>query len=343
MSTPIIILDGALGTLLCDTTSPEASASPLWSSIDLLHNPSRLADVHAQYIKAGAGCIETATYQLCRETLLRSGVSDEDQMRKICHAAMQLAVDATKDLKPTGNNNNNNASVALSLGPYGMCLHPSQEYSGVYPPPYNTDSADAVNSLEKWHRDRLQEFQKASHDAFEQMYILAFETVPYKRVDEISAIRRVIDSEEFKGRKAWISMVYTEVPSERVIGRVTRKVFEDIPLGSAQRGIGINCTKLENVREIVRVYSKTITDMRLRKEGVFLVLYPDGGLTYDVNTKTWSDENGMAEVEKWCKLLQEIVEEAVNVGCWGSIIIGGCCKTTPEHISELSRTFAAIQ
>ncbi|KAK6518758.1 AdoMet-homocysteine methyltransferase [Arthrobotrys conoides] len=339
MSTPITILDGALGTLLCDTISPEASTSPLWSSIDLLDNPGRLADVHAQYIKAGAGCIETATYQLCRETLLRSGVSDEDQMRKICHAAMQLAVDAIKDLKSAGNNN---ASVALSLGPFGMCLHPSQEYSGVYPMPYNADSEDAVDALEKWHRDRLKVFKEAS-SAFEEMDILAFETVPYKRIDEITAIRRLIDSEEFRARRAWISMVYTEIPKEEIISQIAQEVFKDIPSGSAQRGIGINCTKLENVREIVKVYSKAVRDMGTRKEDVFLVLYPDGGLTYDVDTKTWSDESGTAEVEKWCKLLRGIAEEAVNDGCWGSIIIGGCCKTTPEHIAELSKVVGVIQ
>ncbi|KAK6342360.1 AdoMet-homocysteine methyltransferase [Orbilia javanica] len=338
MPTQITILDGALGTLLCDTTSPEASTSPLWSSIDLLHNPGRLTDVHAQYIKAGAGCIETATYQLCRETLVRGGVSDEDQMRRICHAAMRLAVDATKGLEPTANN----ASVALSLGPFGMCLHPSQEYSGVYPSPYNADSQDAVDALEKWHRDRLQAFKEASSDVFEQMDTLAFETVPYKRIDEITAIRRVVDSDEFKGKKAWISMVYTEIPSEETIKDITAEVFKALPPNSAQRGIGINCTKLEDLREIVKTYSKTTKDMGIGNEDVFLVLYPDGGLTYDVNTKTWSDENGIAEVEKWCKLLVDVVEEAANEGCWSEIIIGGCCKTTPEHIAQLSKIARAM-
>lgn len=260
-------------------------------------------------------------------------------MRRICHAAMQLAADATKGLKSTANH----APVALSLGPFGMCLHPSQEYSGVYPPPYNTGSEGAVNALEKWHRDRLQAFKEASSDLFDQMDILAFETVPYKRIDEISAIRRIIDSEEFRTKKAWISMVYTEVPNEEIINKIAHEVFKDIPLGTAERGIGINCTKLENVREIVRVYSKAIREIRDQKRDAFLVLYPDGGLTYDVNTKTWSDESGMAEVEKWCKLLVEIAEEAANDGCWRSIIIGGCCKTTPEHIAELSKVARAIQ
>ncbi|KAK6515916.1 AdoMet-homocysteine methyltransferase [Arthrobotrys megalospora] len=331
MSTHVTILDGGLGTLLCDTTSPEASTSPLWSSMDLLHNPGRLSDVHAQYIKAGAECIETATYQLCRETLLRGGVSDEEQMRRICHAAIQLAVDATE-----GPGLMANASVALSLGPFGMCLQPSQEYSGIYPPPYNVDSKGALDALEKWHRDRLWAFKEASGAAFNRMNVLTFETVPYKRIDEIAAIRRVIDSEEFRTTQAWISMVYTEVPAEEVIGGIVKEVFKNLLPGIAHRGIGINCTKLENVKDIARVYSKTVKEMAIHRETVSLVLYPDGGLTYDVNTKTWSDENGMAEVEKWCKLLMEIVEEAKNEGCWGSVIVGGCCKTTPEHIAKLA-------
>ncbi|KAK6331332.1 AdoMet-homocysteine methyltransferase [Orbilia blumenaviensis] len=338
MPTNITILDGALGTLLCDTTSPEASTSPLWSSIDLLHNPSRLTDVHAQYIKAGAQCIETASYQLCHETLLRSGVSDKDQtMQKIYHAAMQIAVDTAKGLDTTLGA----AQIALSLGPFGMCLHPSQEYSGVYPPPYNADSGGAVHELERWHRDRLRAFKGASGDAFDRMDVLAFETVPYKRLDEVTAIRRVMNSDEFKYKIAWISMVYTEVPNEEIITNITNEVFRELPTGSAKRGIGINCTKLEDLKEIVKIYSKTIKVMGVQKEDVFLVLYPDGGLTYDVHTKTWSDENGMAEVEKWCKLLVEIAQETANEGCWGSIVLGGCCKTSPEHIAKLSAVVQA--
>ncbi|KAF3914314.1 hypothetical protein AA313_de0201570 [Arthrobotrys entomopaga] len=337
----IIILDGAIGTLLCDTTSPEASTSPLWSSADLLLNHERLSDIHKQYLSAGAKCISTVTYQLSRDSLLRGGISDEQKMRDICAVGMKLALEAVRAFEVDGGIANE-AAVALSLGPLGACLQPSQEYSGIYPPPYEQNGKTALQSLKEWHERRLEMFQMGSPTAFESLEILAFETVPWKRLDEVTAIREVINSEVHRQKKAWISLVYPEKPDEEALSNIVKEVFRDTPARSAPRGIGINCTKLDVAREITQIYSKTVKELGLARGDIFLVLYPDGGLTYNVNTKTWSDENGTADVEKWCDYLVDIVREASQEACWGSILVGGCCKTTPHHIQELSERCSSL-
>ncbi|KAK6527499.1 Catalyzes methyl transfer from S-methylmethionine (SMM) to adenosyl-L-homocysteine (AdoMet) [Orbilia ellipsospora] len=332
----IIILDGAMGTLLCDTTSPEASTSPLWSSADLLLKPERLSNIHKRYLSAGAIYISTATYQLSRDSLLRGGISDEQRVRDIFAAGMRVALEAARGFEVGGGGIADKAAVALSLGPFGACLQPSQEYSGIYPPPYDQDGQTALQSLKEWHEQRLHMFQMGSPISFESLELLAFETVPWKRLDEITAIREVVDSEVYRQKKAWISLVYPEAPDEEVVTRIVKEVFREIPSGSGPRGIGINCTKLDIARDISKTYSKAVKELGLLQKDIFLVIYPDGGLTYNVDTKTWSDESGIADAEKWSELMVDIVKEASEEGCWGSIMVGGCCKTTPHHIQKLS-------
>ncbi|KAF3929388.1 hypothetical protein ABW19_dt0205647 [Dactylella cylindrospora] len=334
MESNIIILDGALGTLLCDTTSPEAANSPLWSAVDLLRNPTRLSDVHKQYIASGAQYISTATYQLSRNTFSAVGITDEEEISEISRKGMSVALEALqqqgegKDLK-----------VVLSLGPFGSCLQPSQEYSGIYPIPYKKDWEGATSYLREWHEQRLRQF--SSHPEFKGIGVLAFETVPCSRVDEVTAIRQVIDTEEFRYKTAWISIVYPDAPDRTTVRDLVREVFKEIPAGSSPRGIGINCTKLALLKDIVAVYSEAVKEMGLPRNSIFLVLYPDGGLTYDVTTKSWSDKDGMADIKAWCENVMDIVKAAAKEGCWHDIVVGGCCKTTPGHIEQLKRLNAS--
>lgn len=37
----------------------------------------------------------------------------------------------------------------------------------------------------------------------------------------------------------------------------------------------------------------------------------------------------------WDKMVFGIVKRARDRGIWKEIIVGGCCKTTPEHIAKL--------
>ncbi|KAK6355569.1 hypothetical protein TWF696_004669 [Orbilia brochopaga] len=334
MTSRITILDGATGTLLCDTTSPDAATSPLWSAADLLSNPSRLSAIHAQYIAAGATYISTPTYQLTRETLLRAGITDaadENELRRLYATGMQIPCDAASQSQ---------AGVSLSLGPYGASLSPAQEYTGLYPPPYDSGSDGAESALKKWHEDRLRMF--AEQPVFENIAVIAVETVPNTRLDEMAAVAAILSLQPFRRKKSWISVVYPTVPAEETVRGIVKEVFTGLDGNSAPRGIGVNCSKMNVVRDVVRGYSKAVKEVGVEPERVFLVVYPDGGLTYDVESKTWSGEQ-KGDVERWCKELVDIVVEASTEGCWGEIVVGGCCKTTPVHIEHLTRKFKDLK
>ncbi|KAF3904441.1 hypothetical protein ABW21_db0209184 [Orbilia brochopaga] len=335
MKTEITVLDGATGTLLCDTSSPDAAASPLWSAAALLANPARVFAVHAQYLAAGATYISTATYQLTRRTLARAGITDDSEVNRLHAVGMHVACDAASRAPAGG-------KAALCIGSYGASLQPTAEYTGVYPPPCHQGGEDTVRNLKRSYKDRLRIF--ASQPAFQNVAALAIETVPSIRLDEVTAITSVFNSRPYRKKKTWVSVVYPDPtpPAEQTVRGIVKAVFTGIERDSGPRGVGVNCTKMHIARHVVRGYSAAVKQMRVPQHQAILVIYPDGGLTYDVDNKTWSKEQE-GDVELWCAELIEIVREARDEECWGEIIVGGCCKTTPAHIRALAERVKRLE
>lgn len=83
--------------------------------------------------------------------------------------------------------------------------------------------------------------------------------------------------------------------------------------------IGINCAPLSVVTEAIKV-------LRANTQKPIIV-YPNSGETYDPETKTWHGSES-------CNELDLKSEEWYQVG---ARLIGGCCRTTPHHIEEISK------
>ena len=138
----VVILDGGLATELATRGADLSSA--LWSARLLLDDPEMIAAVHHDYLKAGAHCIVTATYQATRKGFMSLGLSEEEAWALI-DKAVSLAVSArdrywqtaTGGIKPL---------VAASVGPYGAYLADGSEYTG----DYDLD----VAGLQTFHRPR---------------------------------------------------------------------------------------------------------------------------------------------------------------------------------------------
>lgn len=197
--------------------------------------------------------------------------------------------------------------VALSLGAYGAILQPSQEYSGKY----DIDEEGLV----KFHQERL--------NVCEGYDLIAFETIP--RLNEIRAVKRVA-----KG-KYWISCVF---PNENKLpdGSTIEEVVKTMMVGSRPWAIGMNCTKVEKISKLILEFEEVGERLGLKLPR--LVIYPDGtnGLIYDTTVQKWI---GIENEGKWDEQVGEIVKEVVNRNKWEGIVVGGCCKTTPEHIMKL--------
>ncbi|KAM4063734.1 homocysteine s-methyltransferase [Hirsutella rhossiliensis] len=350
MARRILILDGGLGTSLEQKYSVCFShdATPLWSSHLLLahDDQSLLLRCHADFARVPVDVLLTATYQVSADGFARSGVVDPARIPHHLEAAVRTAERA---VAATADDARSSAPVlALSLGPYGACMVPSQEYSGRYDAAHGSRAA-----LRAWHLDRLRLFAPVEHLAQRVAYV-ALETLP--RVDEIEAARQAIatapsSSPAFAAvLPFWISCLYPSgetLPDGTTPEDAVRAMLDPAVAPSAVPwGIGINCTKVDKLDAVVRRYEAAVAVLQrqsLVREWPALVLYPDGtnGQVYNTATQTWEegggspDGGGGAERIPWEQQLADVVEGAEARGRWRQIVVGGCCMATCDDIARL--------
>ncbi len=190
--------------------------------------------------------------------------------------------------------------VAASIGCYGAFLHDGSEYRGDY--------GLSVRALIDWHRPRLEALIEAKPD------LLAFETIPC--LVEAEAILRLL--EEFPGIPAWVSFSCRD---ERHLchGELFADVIGMLDAGKSIVAVGVNCTAPRHVEGLLRSAAGR-TDKPL-------VAYPNSGEPWDAARHHWvatSDATDWgAAARRW--------RDA------GARLIGGCCRTTPATIRELTQ------
>ena len=341
MALPILILDGGLGTTL---ESPPynitfTSDTPLWSS-HLLSSPSTLHQVHHDFLFAGADIILTATYQTSFEGFTRTDPQyTRDHAVRYMRSAIPLARGAFPSHDPR-----KIPRVALSLGPYGATMTPvAAEYSGEYP-----EEMDDENALRTWHGTRLGMFAE-EEESWNGMEYVAFETV--RRADEVRAIRGTVSDVLLSRKKTmkpwWICGVFPaqEVDEDDVRRWVRAAVGNDGKALPRPWGIGVNCSRIENIGPIVCIMQDEVRKLIEKDQFVdewqttsgrpWLVLYPDGtqGEEYDPTTKQWV-KKGTASRRPWEEMYWETVSQ-LKPGEWEGVIMGGCCRTGPGQIAAL--------
>ncbi len=104
----IVICDGAMGTLLQERGLPLGVAPEEWN----LSHPEVVAQIHREYLEAGAEIVETNTFGGNRLKLSLSNL--EGRIEEINREAVRIAREAVGD----------KAYVALSVGPTGKLLQP---------------------------------------------------------------------------------------------------------------------------------------------------------------------------------------------------------------------------
>jgi methionine synthase I (cobalamin-dependent) len=110
----ILIFDGAMGTMLQKSGALKPGSSP-----DLLNltRPEVVASIHAEYLKAGSGCIQTNTFGGNRLKLERLGLESKAGEINVAGVIIAQEMAAGKAL------------VAASLGPTGKMIEPLGDLS----------------------------------------------------------------------------------------------------------------------------------------------------------------------------------------------------------------------
>ncbi len=301
----VVILDGALATEL-ERRGCDLN-DPLWSARVLLETPELIREIHADYFAAGADCAVTASYQATFEGFAQRGLS-ADQAANLMQLSVRLALEARDAFwaKPENCVSRVRPFVAASVGPYGAFLADGSEYRGDY----------GLNELElmAFHRPRLAVLVASGAD------ILACETIP--SLLEATALAKLL--EEFPGTKAWISFSARDGVHVNNGETFAECVQALEPFGQVI-AVGVNCTAPQFIPDLLRS-ARGFTQKPL-------VVYPNSGETYDPTLKCWSGE----------ETCQSFASEARVWFDAGANLIGGCCRTNPEHIRALKLELSEIQ
>lgn len=283
----VIVLDGGLATTL-----EQAGCnlnSTLWSSEVLRHQPEEIYKAHQSFVDAGADIILTSTYQASAATFLDIGLTTED-IDRIYATAIDMIKRATT----------NHQVIVGSLGPYGSYLSDGSEYTGEY----RLSHVDYY----QFHRTRIDSLIDQGIEDF------VFETVP--NFEEIKALVEYIIP-QYPTCTFWIS-VTVDVKGDLSDGTSFDKVCEYIAAHQQEVPIfGVNCS---NVSAVNKAMKKGLQDLPQT-----IALYPNGGASYDAQSKVWLDQGDTSEILE-------------NIPTWidkGVTIIGGCCQTTPEDIKQI--------
>jgi homocysteine S-methyltransferase len=189
--------------------------------------------------------------------------------------------------------------IAASIGPFGAALADGSEYTGDYP-------GISEQALYDFHASRFRILAESGAD------LLACETIPSIR--ETRARARLLD--ENPGVWAWFSFSCrsaTEISDGTPIGECVA-LLADRERVSA---VGVNCTPPRHIEQLIAELSAA--------SKVPIIVYPNSGERYDQASRTWTGTRDPTDFAQAARRWQDA----------GARVLGGCCRTGPEHIRRM--------
>lgn len=302
----LLTIDGALGTELETRGCKLDTSDKLWSSKVLLENPQLIYQVHLDYFRVGADFVITASYQGSVASFMRSGLT-ESAARALIVKCVELAKQARTDyLHEIGHNKT--LLVAGSVGPYGTFLADGSEYRGDY-----VRTHDEYCAL---HRSRIETLIAAGVD------FLAIETIP--SAGEVQSLLQLLAT-EFPTITAYISFSLRD-GQHLCDGTPLASVLPAINQQRQIVAVGVNCYALDKVTDALITF-RAHTNLPL-------LVYPNSGERYDPVAKVWVDSPPTN------RPYHEYIDEWIECG---AKMIGGCCRTNPEIISNVAKKLDSIR
>ncbi|NME66637.1 homocysteine S-methyltransferase [Flammeovirga aprica] len=291
-----LILDGGLSNAL-EQEGADLNHH-LWSAKLLIEQSEMIEKVHYNYLRAGARCIITSSYQATIDGFLKEGKSNTESI-ELLKQTTALAVNAKN--KFLQEQPKEKIFIAGSIGPYGAFLADGSEYRGNY--------NKSVEELVAFHQKRFSIIDNTAID------FLACETVP--SFDEVKAIATLLKSAKHKG---WISCSCKD-GMHLNDGTPIREVAEFLKEEANVYAMGVNCTKPIYISSLIK-------EIRKANKEIKIVVYPNSGQVYHTDTKTWS---GISDPHHCGMMAQEWVK-------LGADIVGGCCQMGYTHIKAMSES-----
>jgi 5-methyltetrahydrofolate--homocysteine methyltransferase len=312
----ILILDGAMGTMLQAYKFDEAAfrgrqfanwPTPLRGNNDLLNvtNPDAVRDVHATFFAAGADLIETNTFNATTISQADYGLSDH--AGDIAKAGAKIARDVADEW--TEKTPDKPRAVLGALGPLSKTLSLSPK---VEDPGYRDVSFDQVVASYKTQIEAMWGYVDA----------LLIETI----FDTLNAKAAIFAAKEvFAARGQELPLLISGTitdKSGRTLSGQTVEAFWHSIAHAKPFAVGLNCALgAEEMRPYVQAFAK-ISD-------TYILAYPNAGLP-----------NAFGEYDEtpthMCNHMIPWVEDG-----WVNIV-GGCCGSTPQHITKLAASVSKL-
>ena len=307
----ILVLDGAMGTMLQRYKFQEEDfrgerfkdwEHPLQGNNDLLSltQPEAIATVHTKYFEAGADIVETNTFS--STTIAMADYYMEDLVYELNYESARIARKVADEF--TAREPHKPRFVAGSIGPTNKTASMSPD---VNDPGYRAVSFDELRIA---YKQQVEALLDGGSD------ILLVETI----FDTLNAKAALFAIEEVKEERGidvpiMVSGTITDA-SGRTLSGQTAEAFlisiSHIPILS----VGFNCALGADqlVPHLEVLSSKTEHAVSA---------HPNAGLP-----------NAFGEYDESPEQMAEQIKEYVEKGLVN--IVGGCCGTTPEHITAIA-------
>ena len=291
----IKLLDGAMGTVLQQRfQGGDAPAGPA-ETLNLSH-PEVIADIHREYIAAGADIIETNTFNANRISLEAHGLADK--ARELALAGARIARKVAEE--PTVELTGRKIRVAGSVGPTSRSLTMPSDISR---PQWREVDFDTMAEA---YREQIEALIEGGVDLI--LVETCFDALNAKAA--LYALQQVAP-----GFPAMVSVSVADRSGRTLTGQTLEAFYHSVrhyPLSA----FGLNCSlgaeeMLPLIREVARF------------SDVPVLCYPNAGLP---------DEEGryVQTPDEMASLIGRMVSEGLVD------IVGGCCGSTPSHIRAIA-------
>ena len=277
----IHVLDGGMATELewrgCNIYGP------LWSAQVLDTSPATIQQVHLDFLRSGADCISTVSYQVSAMGYAELGRPREDAARAL-RQSVEIA-EAAREYY--ARESDRPVTIAASLGPYGAALHNGAEFHGRY--------EVGFEALVEFHAERLAVVAGTNVD------LVALETIP--SYEEARAILAALA--HFPALRAWLSFTCRDEASV-AHGETLAECAALADHSDQIAAIGINCTHPRFIAGLIRE-ARAAT-------GKPIIVYPNSGETWDANARRWK---GTSDVREYAAVAAEWFEMGAHAvgGC----------------------------
>ncbi|MGB7257829.1 MAG: homocysteine S-methyltransferase family protein, partial [Pseudolabrys sp.] len=307
----ILVLDGAMGTMIqalkLDEEGYRGARFDAWNrevrgNNDLLNlsRPRAIRDIHFAYFKAGADIVSTNTFS--STAIAQADYGMEDIAYELNIAGARLAREAANDAEAE---NGRRRFVAGAIGPTNRTASISPDVSN---PGFRAVTFDQLRAA---YSEQVRGLIDGGADLL--LIETIFDTLNAKAA--IYAIAQVC-GERGVDLPVMISGTITDRSGRLLCGQ-TPAAFWNSVRHASPASIGLNCAL--GAKEM-RAYIVEIA----RVADTLVCAYPNAGLP---NEFGYYDESP--------EFMAELLGEFASSGLVN--IVGGCCGTTPDHISAIAR------